>query len=592
MPVFRTDSYLAPLLLACLVTAILFLGQAFLMPLALAILIAFLLTPLVSRLQAAGLPCVPAVIAVAILAFSLIGAGTYVVATQLSDLTRSLPAYQENFRIKVVEPMSRVSAGVTKIKKELDQPAASTPEKSPGEKPMPVELVSGKVSVIAVVRDILAPILAPFGTAAVVVVLVLFLLIERQDLRDRFIHLVGRRRLNVTTQAIDDAANRVSRYLGAQLIVNVTYGIPIGIGLYFIGIPNAALWGLLAIVLRFIPYLGPWIAASFPVLLSVAVSPGWTQPIATVALFIVIELISNNAVEPWLYGSSTGLSPTAVVVSAVFWTWLWGAGGLLLATPLTVCLAVLGKYVPQLTFLDILLGDRPPIAPESRFYQRLLAGDETELYDMVNDYADRDALPDLFDNVILPALHLAELDLASGNLSPDEQKDVNRNLHDALATIDGFKFESNDEHSAVVIVPMRSEGDALAGAMLAHLVRTRGLTCSLLSQRQLASEVQAELHDQPDVLVCASTLSLTGARIAISLFKRLNHHLRSRILGYWLPEDIAANANFSTPELERATTLDEALRYICSKAGGIAAEDESGSGTNSPELAKSATVAA
>jgi predicted PurR-regulated permease PerM len=571
MPIFRTDSYLAPLLLACLVTAILFLGKAFLMPLALAILIAFLLTPLVSRLQSLGLPCVPAVILVAVLAFGLIGAGGYVVANQLSDLARSLPAYQENFRNRIVEPVNKFTAGITKIQKELDRPAASTPQKSPGEKPMPVEVVSGKVSVFAVTRDILAPVLAPFGTAAVVIVIVLFLLIERQDLRDRFIHLVGRGRLNVTTQAIDDAAGRVSRYLGAQLIVNVTYGVPIGIGLYFIGIPNAILWGLLAIVLRFIPYIGPWIAAGFPVLLSVAVSPGWTQPIATVALFIVVELISNNAVEPWLYGSSTGLSPTAVVVSAIFWTWLWGVGGLLLAIPLTVCLAVLGKYVPQLTFLDILLGDSPPIAPESRFYQRLLAGDETELYGIVTDYAERDALPELFDNVILPALRLAEQDAANGHLTLEERNHVYHHLHEALDTIDGFQFESDQESPAVVVVPIRSQGDALAGAMLAHLVRSRGLTCSLLSPRCLANEVRTELQNCPGALVCVSTLSPTGARIATSLFKRLSEW--PHVLGYWLADE-SANTKPSDVQIERATTLEEALRYICSKVEVCATKSE------------------
>lgn len=589
MPIFRTDSYLAPLLSACLITAILFLGKAFLMPLALAILIAFLLTPVVSRLQAAGLPCVPSVIVVAILAFSLIGIGGYVVVTQLSDLTRSLPAYQENFQRKVVEPMGKLSAGFSKIQKELDKPTANTPEKTADEKPVPVEVVSGKMSLLAVIRDVLGPILAPFGTAAIVIVLVLFLLIERQDLRDRFIHLVGRGRLHVTTQAIDDAASRVSRYLGAQLVVNVTYGIPIGIGLYFIGVPNAILWGLLAIVLRFIPYIGPWIAASFPILLSIAVSPGWTQPMLTIGLFIVIELISNNAVEPWLYGSSTGLSPTAIVVSAIFWTWLWGTGGLLLATPLTVILAVLGKYVPQLTFLDILLGDRPPIAPESRFYQRLLAGDETELYEMVGEYAERDALPELFDNVILPSLQLAEADVASGNLTLEDQKDLHHYLHDALATIEGFRFEHDEKDEALVVVPVRNEGDAIAGAMLAHLARSRGVKCTLLSSRRLASEVQESVRDNPEALVCTSTFSLTGARIANSLFKRLGD--RPGILGYWLVDEDHVHTKFPQTSREVVMTLQEALKYICSEVGVVAMEEEpprKGGNLEQPAIANAA----
>jgi predicted PurR-regulated permease PerM len=570
MPIFRTDSYLAPLLSACLVTAILFLGKAFLMPLALAILIAFLLTPLVNRLHDAGLPSVPAVIAVAVLAFSLIGTGGYVVVTQLSDLTRSLPAYQENFQKKVIEPMGKLSAGFSRIQKELDKPTANTPEKTSEEKPMPVEVVSGKMSLIAVIRDVLGPILAPFGTAAIVIVLVLFLLIERQDLRDRFIHLVGRGRLNITTQAIDDAASRVSRYLGAQLVVNVTYGIPIGVGLYFIGVPNAVLWGLLAIALRFIPYLGPWIAAAFPILLSIAVSPGWTQPLATIALFIVVELISNNAVEPWLYGSSTGLSPTAIVVSAIFWTWLWGTGGLLLATPLTVCLAVLGKYVPQLTFLDILLGDSPPIAPESRFYQRLLAGDETELYEMVGDYAERNALPELFDSVILPSLHLAETDVANGNLTLDEQKDLHHYLHDALATIEGFRFDYDEKEPGLVVVPVRNDGDALAGAMLAYLARSRGVNCALLSPRRLASEVQETVRNNPDAVVCTSTFSMTGARIANSLLKRLGD--RPGIMGYWLADEDQAQSKL--PNREVVVSLQEAMKHICSEVGIANPPDE------------------
>jgi hypothetical protein len=347
---------------------------------------------------------------------------------------------------------------------------------------------------------------------------------------------------------------------------------------------------LLAIVLRFIPYIGPWIAASFPILLSIAVSPGWTQPIATIALFIVVELISNNAIEPWLYGSSTGLSATAVVVSAIFWTWLWGAGGLLLATPLTVCLAVLGKYVPQLAFLDILLGSRPPIAPEYRFYQRLLAGDETELYETVTEYAEGEKLPELFDQIILPALELADQDQTIGNLSTEEQKDLHRHLRDALGTIEGFKFESEEEHAAVIVVPVRSEGDALAGAMLAHQVRTMGLSCSLLSPRHLASEVQEALRECPTALVAASTLSLTGARIASSLFKRLGPG--PRILGYWLKDEDESKEKLANSQFERASTLADAVRHICSEIGVAATGNAPTEGISKEAAEKVANAAA
>ena len=209
------------------------------------------------------------------------------------------------------------------------------------------------------------------GTTGIVIVLVVFFLVRREDLRDRFIHLVGKGHVTVTTQMLEDADTRVSRYLSMLFLVNVTFGISVGIGLYLIGVPNAILWGILAAALRFIPYIGPWIAAAMPIGLSMAISTGWVAPILTVGLFVVLELFSNNVLEPWLYGKNTGVSAVAVLVAAVFWTWLWGPVGLLLATPLTVCLLVVGKHVPQLSFLDILLGNEPVFEPKKRIYQRL-----------------------------------------------------------------------------------------------------------------------------------------------------------------------------------------------------------------------------
>ena len=219
---------------------------------------------------------------------------------------------------------------------------------------------------------------APWARAAIVVVFVLFMLIKREDLRDRIIHLIGRGQLNTTTQALDEAAHKVSGYLFMQVIINVCFGMPVGIGLFFIGVPNAFSVGLLATLLRFIPYIGAWIALGFPLFLSLAVSETWAMPIETLGLFAVIELVTSNVLEPWLYGAHTGLSPVAIMVATIFWTWLWGGVGLLLATPLTVCVAVLGKYIPSLSFLDALLGDEPTLSAEDRFYQRLLASDRRE----------------------------------------------------------------------------------------------------------------------------------------------------------------------------------------------------------------------
>ena len=237
--------------------------------------------------------------------------------------------------------------------------------------PLPVEVVEPEPQPLQVLRTIIGPLIEPLATGGIIVVVVIFMLIKREDLRDRFIRLVGASDLHRTTEALQDAGKRVGQYLLMQLIVNATYAMPIGIGLWVIGVPNALLWGLLALVLRFVPYIGPIIAAIFPIVLALAVDPGWTMLIWTVALFVAVELISNNVVEPWLYGSRTGLSPVAIIVAAIFWTWLWGPLGLLLSTPLTVCLVVLGRHVPQFQFLDVLFGSEPVLEPHEALYQRL-----------------------------------------------------------------------------------------------------------------------------------------------------------------------------------------------------------------------------
>lgn len=573
MPVLRPNPFTA-LVSVCVVAALLYLGKPFLFPLTLSILLAFLLGPVVARLEAWHLGRVAAVSIVAVAAFSLIVLGFYVVAAQLVDLVGALPGYRDNLRTKIFAPLEHFSSVFAHLTKELQPPT-----EAPGtDGAMPVELVNGKLTVLGVVRELAGPLLSPLGTLAIVLVNVIFFLFDRENLRDRFIHLVGRGRLHVTTQAIDDAATRVSRYLGAQLVVNATYGIPIGIGLFFIGIPNAALWGVLAIVLRFIPYLGAWAAASLPIALSLAISPTWGPPLATIALFIGMELLSNNLIEPWLYGASTGLSPTAIIVSATFWAWLWGAGGLLLATPLTVCFAVLGKHVPALAFLDILLGDRPPIAPEYRFYQRLIAGDHDEVDEIISSYIERDAAQELFDDVILPALQLAEHDLRAGLIEPEDQKDLCHHLREALGNIDGFRFTDDDALHGVAIIPARTECDALAGAMLAFVLRSRGITCTYFSERTLGSEVQARLAAKSDAVVCLSALTPAAARTAGSVFKRLGSAAAGpKLLGFWHGDRVTAMERLNQTGIEVVTTIAETVRVITATAAssiqvGVAAK--------------------
>ena len=270
-------------------------------------------------------------------------------------------------------------------------------------------------------QTVVGPLVQPLATTGIVIVFVVFMLLQREDLRDRFIRLVGSRDLHRTTQALGDAAERVGRYLLMQLLVNVAYGIPIGIGLWLIGVPNPLLWGMLSVVLRFVPFIGPILAAAFPLALSIAVDPGWTMLLWTAALFIVLELISGNIVEPWLYGASTGLSSIAILAAAIFWTWLWGPVGLLLSTPLTVCLVVLGRHVPQFGFLNVLLGSEPVLEPAESLYQRLLAGDPDEATERAEEFLKSHPILTYYDEVAIPALSMFEHDRARGVLT-DERR--------------------------------------------------------------------------------------------------------------------------------------------------------------------------
>jgi len=376
---------------AATVAALYFARDVFL-PLAIAILLTFALAPAVSRLRRAGCPRSFAVIAVVTAAFLCLFAFSLIVALQVSEVARDLPTYQSNIIQKVrtlkeagseSQILDRLGRVMERISVELSRPEADvrvSPAPVPEPKPLLVEIFSPQRP-IEILLSVLNPLLGPLATTGLVIVVVIFMLFEREDLRDRFIRLVGYGDLHRTTEALQDAGARVGRYLLMQLVVNITYGVPLAIGLSLLGIPNAILWGMLAIVLRFVPYIGPVIAAALPLFLAFAAAPGWTLMALTLGLFIVLELVSNNIVEPWLYGSRTGLSPLAIIVAAIFWAWLWGPIGLVLSTPLTVCLVVLGRHVRQFEFLEILLGNEPVLDPKERLYQRLLAGDPDEATD-------------------------------------------------------------------------------------------------------------------------------------------------------------------------------------------------------------------
>ena len=429
-PVAPPASATATLAVLVVVVGALYIGRDILIPLALAILLSFMLAPIVTRLRRWGLARIPSVIAVVVLLFVvLLGLGS-IVASQIVHLAEHLPRYEWNLRAKIRDlPIALPSGGVVErtadmlrdLRKELEkatkEPEAQGTDAAAEQPPKPVLVqVQESATPLQTLREIGGPLVKPIATAGLVLVFVIFMLMQREDLRDRIIRLVGSGDVARTTEAMNDAAKRISRYLLMQLVINVLYGLPVGVGLYFIGVPNPILWGMLATILRFVPYVGPMIAALFPIALSFAVAPGWTAPLLTIALFVTLELFSNNILEPWLYGSSTGLSPVAVLVAAVVWTTLWGPVGLLLSTPLTVCLVVLGRHVPQLAFFDVLLGDEPALPPELKFYQRLLARDPDEATELAEEYLEDEPLEKLYDGVIIPALGLAEHDRLRGSL--------------------------------------------------------------------------------------------------------------------------------------------------------------------------------
>ncbi len=499
--------------------AALYFAREVLIPLALAVLLSFLLAPLAKRLEAWRLGRLPAVLIVMMISLSLIGGIASIVTNQLIDVINELPNYRDNIQRKLQSihgpkggSLAKATDSVQELSKELSttapnqppapvsrQPAKTTRAASPlasGARAVPVELVEPPASAVQSLRNLLGPLVGPLGTASIVIVFTIFMLMKREDLRNRLFRLVGQRQLNVMTQALDDAAQRVSRYLLLQFIVNAAFGATITIGLYFIGVPNALLWGVLAGSLRFIPYVGSLIAGALPLMLALAAFDGWTRPVLTLCLFLVLELILSNVVEPWLYGAHTGISSLAILVAAVFWTVLWGPVGLLLSTPLTVCLLVLGRYVPQLAFLNILLGDEPVLVPEAQFYQRLLAMDQKEAQTVIDSFLKEGSLVDLYDEVIIPALSMAEHDRHQGALDQGKEAFILQSINEFIVELAGYREEqlgegqtNGDElgqeqsdpaigtlHSnfRVVCLPAKDDADEITGTMLAQLLEQAG----------------------------------------------------------------------------------------------------------------------
>ncbi len=532
---------IASVALAAFVICTLYFGRELLVPLALAALLTFLLSPFCTWLEH-WIGRIGAVIAVVLLIMAgTIGAG-WILTNQAMDLASELPGYKENIRAKLQtlkgvksQPLERVSETIEDLKDELPGQESKAGTVDPFEtgkrtNATQVEVVGKQDGGLAYVQNMIAPVLGPLGTAALVLLLLVFMLLQRDDLRHRLIRLIGQGRISATTRAMDDAGSRVARYLLMQLVVNVTYGIPVAIGLYFIGVPNAILWGAFATVLRFIPYVGPWIAASFPILLSLAISPGWTMPALTVGLFVVLELISNNVMEPWLYGSSTGVSPIALIVAALLWTSIWGPVGLVLATPITVCLVVMGRHIPRLAFLSIILSDEEALTPAEECYHRLHRQGSHEAIELVDSYLEEHTAAELVDEVLIPVIVAAETDFRQGLLDSERLKKVHGGLDELVeemdlraATLRPLTGSNGDGETArpICCVPAKGYRDELAGDMVAHLLAQAGREAKSASSKMVSGELVGWVKESAPRMVCVSVLPPTTVNHARYLCARL-----------------------------------------------------------------------
>ena len=520
--------------------------QAVLIPLALAVLLTFLLSPVVGTLQRRGLGRVPSVLVTVLLALSILGVIGWTLTRQLVTLADELPQYSLNVHQRIADlhgasqggSMEKVQQAVEDVVGELQK----TGKGGPGPKPLAVVLEPP--SILAH----LPTLLQALASAGVVTVLMIFMLLERRELRDRVILLIGYRRMTATTRALDEAGARISRYLLMQSIINGSFGVAVGLGLFLIGVPYAITWGCLAAALRFIPYLGAFVALLLPLALSLAVFPGWLQPALVVGLFLVLELITGWVMEPWLYGQSAGVSPVALLIALTFWTWLWGPVGLLMATPLTVCLIVLGKHLPALRSIVVLMGDRPVIEAKARYYQRLLARDQDEAIDIVEACVNTDGRESVYDAVLLPALYYAKQDRDRGLLSEDDAQFVGQATreildvlaHDAPASSvrDSGDLSVNDPGDTPVRIlgcPARDEADAVALEMVRHLLDPARYRIEVSGTGMLTAEVVAWVGLHRPALLCIGAVAPGGLSQARHLCKRLRSQYPELkiVIGRW-----------------------------------------------------------
>ncbi|MFM0509484.1 AI-2E family transporter [Paraburkholderia sp. RL17-373-BIF-A] len=608
---FGLDSLIA-LAVGVTVVACLYFASAVLIPITLAILLSFLVAPLADALTRLRLGHVASVFAAVVISVSVIGMLGAVIATQLTDLAAGMPRYQATIEQKMetahsltIGKLNRfASAAGQALQRATVEPPQPAPQAGPTSRgsahttasepaAVPVEVREPVPTPFELARRVLSPAISPLETAFIVFVVMVVILLQRDDLRDRAIRLFGSRDLHRTTTVMDEAARRLSRYFVSQLGLNAGVGVVIGTGLFMIGVPSPILWGILAALLRLVPYVGIWISATLATALAAAVSPGWAMAIWSLALFATVELLVGQIVEPLLYGRSTGLSPFSVVVAAIFWSWIWGPIGLILSTPLTLCLLVLGRHVRRLEFLDVLLGDQPALTPIENFYQRALAGDPDEAIEQAEVLLRERSLSAYYDEVAIKGLQLAANDVERGSVTATQLARIEATTNDLVDGLDGYDdrepvtsaaeenwsavgplapssaSETSDDAQAqpantrlvspgnskeeraidpsplaasnrVLCIPGRGPLDALATTILLQLLGKHGFTSRALPH-EAASRASIDQLDADDVgIVCILYLQIDGIPSHLRyLVRRIRARLPkvSIVVGLWAAED-------------------------------------------------------
>jgi predicted PurR-regulated permease PerM len=452
-----TGSSVTTIVIAVVLVGVIYLGREVLMPIALAVLMSFVLAPPVGLLQRIYVPRVVAVFLVVLVAFSGVFALGGLMVSQVNQLAGDLPRYQSTLRDKIQalrgaaagsSTLERASEVLQDLGKELERPRGAARPSMPGggdtsmsDKPIPVEVHQPDPGALQTLAALVAPLIHPLTTTGIVVIFVIFILMQQQDLRNRLVRLAGSHDLQRTTAAMDEAGQRLSRLFLMQLLLNAGFGLVIGVGLWLIGVPSAPLWGMLAMILRFVPYIGAIISAIFPLVLAAAVGPGWSMVVWTAALFLITEPIVGHLIEPLVYGHSSGLSPVAVVAAATFWTWLWGPIGLILATPLTICLVVLGRHIDRLKFLEVMLGSEPALTPEQQAYQRMLAGDPIEATEQAQEFIEGKPLIEYYETVLMGGLRLAQADAERDSLDHERMQRIRDVVAEIVDDLDAHEDE-------------------------------------------------------------------------------------------------------------------------------------------------------